>query len=58
MNIMSENIKCPRCGYNGSMNRFSSLEHTKLNNSELGSPKKPKIVVEHYCPKCKSWVII
>ena len=58
MIILTEHIKCPKCGFKGPMNRFSSPEHTKLTKSELGSTKQHKMIVEHYCPKCKTWIKI
>jgi predicted RNA-binding Zn-ribbon protein involved in translation (DUF1610 family) len=56
---MSEYPKCPKCGFEGPMNRFSHPKYTKLTKLELGENEKDfKIVVEVYCPKCKSWIRI
>ena len=53
---MAENIKCPRCGFKGEMNRFvrplsSKYEDSKSNHSKY----RTIIITEHYCPKCKKW---
>ena len=51
---MTENIKCPRCGFKGEMNRFTPPSSSKDENSEPNHSKY-KTLTEHYCPKCKKW---
>ena len=53
---MAENIKCPRCGFKGQMNRFVRPLSFKDENSEVKHSKyKTILVTEHYCPECKKW---
>ena len=53
---MAENIKCPRCGFKGQMNRFVRPLSSKDENSEAKQSKYRTILVtENYCPKCKKW---
>ena len=53
---MAENIKCPRCGFKGQMNRFVRPLSSKDENSEPKQSKYQTIrVTEYYCPKCKKW---
>lgn len=51
---MTENIKCPRCGFKGQMNRFIRPLSSKDKNSESKS-KYTILITEYYCPKCEKW---
>ena len=53
---MAENIKCPRCGFKGQMNRFvRPLSSKDKNLVPKQSKYKTIFVTEHYCPECKKW---
>ena len=53
---MTENIKCPCCGFKGQMNRFIRPSSSKDENSEVKQSKYTIITVtEYYCPACKKW---
>lgn len=54
---MTEKILCPKCGYDGKMNRFIGPISSK---TEDKNPKHTKdvtiIVIEYYCPHCEQWI--
>lgn len=53
---MAENIKCPRCGFKGQMNRFvRPLSSKDKNLVPKQSKYKTIFVTEHYCLECKKW---
>ena len=53
---MTNNIKCPHCGFEGQMNRFIHTEPSKDKESESRNKIYVSIIItEHYCPKCKNW---
>ena len=46
---MSEQKKCPKCGFKGHMNTYSQYKRV---NSKL------VMITECYCPKCNIWIKI
>ena len=53
---MAENIKCPRCGFEGQKNRYIHPVRSKDKDLESKGKKYLTIIVtEYYCPECKKW---